>query len=126
MSNTSDNNTPFEKHVSIPIKKVFSKKIIWVFTLGVAFTCWGTVNYNWPLWTDIISHMITAVGTTILAASIVSFIISDRDYANLLKKQIVSVIFSPENYKSVDELTKVWKNITTSLLNQSLPFSKDC
>jgi hypothetical protein len=64
-----------------------------------------------------------AAGTTLIAAAVIGFILSDEDYIKLLRDHVIEVLFNPENYRDNDSLMKRWLAITAHLLKGVLPYS---
>lgn len=116
-------------YVKTGIKQILKKRIVITTTIGLIFTVLGLLKFeflvNEVIWTGFFSPLFTALGTAIIAASIVGFIFADEDYMTLLKGIIVAVIFSPEVYRSQEQLMQVWRRVSLKLLAGVLPFSKE-
>lgn len=116
-----------KKYASNGITAFFGRRITQTVLLGILLTIIGVANFSITHWLfiDIFAPLCTALGTTIIAASIVGFLFADEDYMKLLKEIIVSVIFNPEAYKKHEHLIDVWRKISLKLLDNVLPFSNE-
>lgn len=103
---------------------VWSKRIIKVLTLGILLTTLAVYldGYFSGKLFDLLSNILLASGTALIAAAVVGYIFADEDYTKLLEKDIVNVLFNPENYKNDTQLMLKWEDITRSILSKALPF----
>lgn len=113
------------------ICEIFKKRLIKVLFLGMALTVVGVIASSYqsaiaayisPNIVKIVTNILIAFGTALIAASAVGYIFADEDYTNLLEKDIVNVLFNPSNYQNDSQLLDRWREITKAILDKALPF----